>query len=270
MYEREIDLDENKYIDLNHVGNKIFKLSKKINQKKSIYYQINICANNNTNSNSNLNYIFNNSEPKSIKNDIYQELSLDLIKSSSFLIQFNSERNNNAKFKYSYGPANLIKTINNFSKEICLSKSSDDNKLIIKFISPFTEEIEVYILLVPDSTNKFNDFCSLMNFCENLDKKGDKNTKMIKQRMRVKENNENVVEISVERKDLTEFMDKSLDIYMITKSTRSNLELSYNIKTIILDWNKIGDDANSGNGDGQKSDNKNLICINCGLNNEKS
>ena len=274
MYEREIDLDENKYIDLNHVGNKIFKLSKKINQKKSIYYQINICANNNTNSNSNLNYIFNNSEPKSIKNDIYQELLLDSIKSSSssFLIQFYSEGKTNALFKYSYGPANLIKTINNFSKEICLSKSSDDNKLIIKFISPFTEEIEVYILLVPDSTNKFNDFCSLMNFCENLEKKSEKNIKIIKKRIRIKENGENVVEFSVERKELTELMDKNVDIYVITKSTRSNLELSYNIKTIVLDWNKIGDDSNGGNADGQKSDNnnKNLICINCGLNNEKS
>jgi len=271
MYEREIDLDENKYVDLNHVGNKIFKLSKKINQKKSIYYQINICSNNSTNSNPNLNYIFNNSEPISIKNDIYQELLLDSIK-SSFLIQFYSEVSNNAKFKYSYGPANLIKTINNFSKEICLSKSSDDNKLIIKFISPFTEEIEVYILLVPDTPSKFNDFCSLMNFCENLEKKNEKNAKMIKKRMRVKENSENMVELCVERKELTNLMNKNVDIYVITKSTGSNLELSYNIKTIVLDWNKIGDDANGGNADGQKSDdnNKNLICINCGLHNEKS
>jgi hypothetical protein len=28
--------------------------------------------------------------------------------------------------------------------------------------------------------------------------------------------------------------------------------LSYNIKTIVLDWNKRGDDANGGNADGQK------------------
>ena len=266
VYEREIDLDENKYVDLNHVGSKIFKLSKKINQKKSMYYQINICENKNTNSN--LKYIFNNSEPISIKNDIYQELLLDSIKSSSFLIQFNSEGNNNAKFKYFYGPANLIKTINNFSKDICLSKSSDDKNLVIKFVSPFTEEIEVNILLVSDSQKKFSDLCSLMNFCENLEK-NDKNTKIIKQKMRVKENNENVVEVCVDRKELTELMDKNVDIYLITKSTRSNLELSYNIKTIVFDWNKLGD-TNDDNANGHKSDNKNLICINCGLNNEKS
>ena len=34
-------------------------------------------------------------------------------------------------------------------------------------------------------------------------------------------------------------MDKNVDIYVITKSPRSNLELSYNIKTIALDWNKL-------------------------------
>ena len=162
-YEREIELDENQFVDLNHKGEKIFKLSKKINQKKSIYYQINLCEN--KDSNSNLYYSFNILNQVLIKNDIYQEILLDSIK--SFFFQFNSKGNNNAKFKYFYGPANLLKTINNFRKDIYISKTPDDKNLLLRFDSPFKEAIELKIIFISDSQDKLNDFCSLEKFCQN-------------------------------------------------------------------------------------------------------
>ena len=48
-YERKIKLDENKYENINHKGKKIFKLLSEKHDKKSIYYQINICENKNNN-----------------------------------------------------------------------------------------------------------------------------------------------------------------------------------------------------------------------------
>ena len=256
-YEREIYLDENKYVDLNHKGVKIFKLSKKINQKKSMYYQINLCGNNYQNSS--IFYTFNNSEPIEIKNDIYQEFSLDTIK--SFMIEFNSENGNkNGKFKYFYGPANLIKTINNFSKEIYISKNNEDNKLLINFETPFTELIDIQIILIADSPDKYDDFCSLMKFCENYNKDMYNNTKIIKEKIRMRDNTDNFIEISIDKKDIMDFMNKNVDIYVLTKSVGSNLEIYYNVKSQVIDWYQL-----------KKEDdeiikyNKNLICINCGL-----
>ena len=56
IYEREINLAENVYGDINLKGKKIFKISNQKGNKKSIYYQINVCEN----KNSEFNYIINN------------------------------------------------------------------------------------------------------------------------------------------------------------------------------------------------------------------
>ena len=61
---------------------------------KSIYYQINVCEN----KNSNFYYTINNSEKSLIKNDIYQECSLQEFK--SFLVEFEGDGEQKAKFKY--------------------------------------------------------------------------------------------------------------------------------------------------------------------------
>ena len=113
-YEREIILGENTFENINHKGKKIYKLSSQKNSKKSMYYQINICEN----KNSNFNYIINNSDNIAIENDIYQECSLEEIK--SFLVEFEGDGTQKAKFKYFYGPDKLLKKIEKFSKEICL------------------------------------------------------------------------------------------------------------------------------------------------------
>ena len=252
-YEREIDLDENKYIDLNHKGNKTFKLSKTINQKKSIYYQINLCGN----QNENLFYTFNNSESIQIKSDIYQEFLLDTIK--SFIIEFNSEiGNKKAKFKYFYGPSNLIKTITNFTKEIYISKNIEDDQLLIKFETPFTGLIATKIILIADSPDKYEDFCSFLKFCQNYNENMYNNTKIIEETIRMKDNN--IIEISINKNEILDFMNKNVDIYVITKSVECNLELFYNVKSQVFDWYLLK------KGDNELiKDNKTLICINCGL-----
>ena len=261
-YQREIDLDEDKYMDLNHKGNKIFKLSKKINQKKSIYYQINLCRN--SYKDSKLYYTFNNSEPVLVKNDIYQEFSLDSIK--TYLMEFNSETaNQKGNFKYFYGPANLIKTINNFSKVIYISKNSEKDLFLIKFESPFTGLIDIKVILVSDCPDKYDDFCSLRQFCENYKKDNYNNTKIIDKKIRMRDNNENIIEINIDKKEINDFMNKNVDIYVISKSMENNLEIVYDVKSQVIDWYKLN------KGDEEEiRENKNTICINCGLNGEKA
>ena len=48
-YERKIKLNEEQYTNINHNGKKIFKISNQKHNKKSIYYQINVCENKNSN-----------------------------------------------------------------------------------------------------------------------------------------------------------------------------------------------------------------------------
>ena len=177
------------------------------------------------------------------------------------MIEFNSENGNkNGKFKYFYGPANLIKTINNFSKEIYISKNNEDNKLLINFETPFTELIDIQIILIADSPDKYDDFCGLMKFCENYNKDTYNNTKIIKEKIRMRDNTDNFIEISIDKKDIMDFMNKNVDIYVLTKSVGSNLEIYYNVKSQVIDWYQLKKED-----DGIIKYNKNLICINCGL-----
>ena len=256
-YEREIFLDENQYIELNHKGNKIFKLSKKINQKKSMYYQINLCEN--KYKYSGLSYSINKSEQIFISSDIYQEVPLDSIK--TYLLEFNSEKGNqNGTFKYFYSKSNLIKTIENFSKEISISKNLENDKLLIKFEIPFTEIVNIKILLIKNSQEKYNDFCSFMRYYKNY--KNEVNTKIFEEKIRMKKNMENKVEISINRNDITDFMNKNVDIYVMAQCAESNLEIVYDVKTEILNWAQLSQI------DTRVNKNNNLICINCGINGE--
>ena len=256
-YERVIDLEENKYIDLNHKGKKAFGLSKKTNQKKSIYYQINMCGNLETNSN--LFYSLNNSQEIPIKNDIYQEIPLDAI--NQFIIEFNSENGDReGKFKYFYGPSNLIKNIVNFSKDISLSKNISDDKLLLSFESPFTELVKITIIIIANCQEKYNDICRMNEFCENYSKNKDNNTKIIEYTIRMRDNMENKIEIAVNKSFINDFLNKTIDIYVISKSIGSNLELVYNVKSQIFDWENLNEGKNE-----QNNENKNYICINCGF-----
>ena len=252
-YEREINLGENTFENINHKGKKIYKLSSQKNSKKSMYYQINICEN----KNSNFNYIINNSDNIAIENDIYQECSLEEIK--SFLIEFEGDGTQKAKFKYFYGPDKLLKKIEKFSKEICLSKSEDDKGLLIKFQTPFVQQIDVKIIFVLDSSIRYNNYCDFEKFCkENYDSK---NIILIEKKIYVKDGKGIVC---IDKKEIKDVLNQDVDIYLIAKSVVNNLEIFYDVKSLNLKLNQLTDSENEEN-----EENKNYICINCGFNAEQ-
>ena len=247
-YERKIKIEQDKYENINHKGNKIFKLLSEKHDKKSMYYQINVCEN----KNNNLYYTINNSEKIPIKNDIYQECSLDQIK--SFLVEFEGDGTQTAKFKYYYGSDKLLQKIEKFSKEICLSKSDDNNHLLIKFQTPFVQQIDVKIILVQGVTEKYKNYCEFEKFCkENYDSK---NIKLIEKKVIVKGDK---AEACINIKEIEELLNKDVDIYLITKSLGNNLEIFYDVKSLNLNLDKLNDSENREN-----DENKNYICINCG------
>ena len=117
-----------------------------------------------------------------IKNDIYQECSLDEFK--SFLVEFEGDGTQTAKFKYYYGSDKLLQKIEKFSKEIYLSKSDDNKYLLIKFQTPFIQQIDVKIILIQGVTTKYKNYCEFEKFCkENSDSK---NIKLIEKKVIVK------------------------------------------------------------------------------------
>ena len=251
-YEREIKLEENKYENLFHNGKKVLKLSNQKNNKKSMYYQINVCQI----KNSNFYYTINNSDKILIENDIYQECSLEELK--SFLVEFEGDGEQKAKFKYFYGPDKLLQTIEKFYKDISLSKGENDKGLLIEFQTPFVQQIEVKIIFVEGNEEKYNDFCSFEIFCKN-NFDSDK-LKLIEKKV-ISKDNRAIVNIDI--KEIEELLNKDVDIYLIAKSLANNLEIFYDVKTLNLDLNKLD------SGIIQNDENKKYICINCGGNGEQ-
>ena len=252
-YQREIQLSENTYVNLNHIGNKTIKLSHSIHGKRSLYYQINIDENKDSNK---MCYIFNEQKPFPIINDIYQEVSIKDIK--SFFIKFSSEGNIQGKFKYFYGQSNLLNTIKDFSKEICLLKSNDGNNIIFKFETPFTGEIIVKIIFIEEN-EKIRGICNLNKFLSNNGRKGSKKFKIFEKKALVISKMEKNVEIFLSKNEIQDCLDKQIDIYILTKSIGNNMELLYDVKSQLLNMDKME------NEDGHKHEKKNdnLICINC-------
>ena len=253
-YERQNKLEQEIYAYLNHNGKKILKLSNQKHDKKSIYYQINVCEN----KNSNFYYIINNSEKILINNDIYQECSLDDIK--SFLVEFEGDGEQKAKFKYYYGSDKLLNKIEKFSKNIILSKSDDDKGLLIIFQTPFVQQIDVKIIFGSGIEQKYKDICSFEKDCKiNFDSGKFK----LFSKKAIARDNQAIVYLS--KKEIKEFLNTDIDIYIIAKSIETNLEIFYNVKSMInLDLNQL-DSAQQIN-----DEDKNYICINCGGNDEQN
>ena len=253
-YERLNNLEQDVYENLNHNGTKIIKLSNKKHDKKSIYYQINVCEN----KNSNFYYIINNSEKILINNDIYQECSLDEIKSP--LVEFEGDGEQIAKFKYYYGYDKLLNKIEKFSKNIILSKSNDENGLLIVFQTPFVQQVDVKIIFGSGIEQKYKDFCTFEKFC-----KSNFNSGKFKLFSKISYPKDNEAIIYLDKKELKEFLNTDIDIYIIAKSIETNLEIFYNVKSVI-NFNLEQLDS-----DQQKNDeDKNYICINCGGNEEQN
>ena len=248
-YERTINLDENVYENLNHKGKKIYKILSNKGNKKSIYYQINLCEN----KNNKFYYSINDSDKILVKNDVYKECSLEELK--SFLVEFDKEEISNAKFKYFYGPDKLLQTMDKFSKKIILSKTEDDKELILSVESPFVQQVDLVILFVLNTEEKYDNICSFEQFCKK--ETNNKNIFMIKKKVLVKNNK---IEAVIDKKEIEELLDKDVDIYLIGKSLVNNLEIFYDIKSINLNWNKIVDEKEK-----EKEEDKNYLCINCGV-----
>ena len=251
-YERKIKLNEEQYTNINHNGKKIFKISNQKHNKKSIYYQINVCEN----KNSNFYYTINNSEKSLIKNDIYQECSLQEFK--SFLVEFEGDGEQKAKFKYFYGPDKLLNTIEQFSKDIYLSKNDNNKELLIEFQTPFVQQIDIKIIFASEMVDKYKDFCSFEKFCKDNYDSG--KLKIINKK--VIANKEKAL-VSIDKTEFEEFLNKDVDIYLIAKSLANTLEIFYNVKSVNLNLEQLKDEKE------ENGENKNYLCINCGDKNEK-
>ena len=252
-YERQNKLEQDIFANLNHNGKKILKLSNQKHDKKSIYYQINVCEN----KNSNFYYIINNSEKILINNDIYQECSLNDFK--SFLVEFEGDGEQKAKFKYYYGFDNLLNKIEKFSKNIILTKSDDEKGILIIFQTPFVQQIDVEIIFGSEIEQKYKDICTFENYCKtNFDLGKFK----LFTKTAIARDNKAIVYLS--KKEIKEFLNTDIDIYIIAKSIETNLEIFYNVKSMInFDLNQL-DSAQQ-----ITDEEKNYICINCGANDEQ-
>ena len=252
-YERQNKLEQDIYANLNHNGKKILKLSNQKHDKKSIYYQINVCEN----KNSNFYYIINNSEKMLINNDIYQECSLNDFK--SFLVEFEGDGEQKAKFKYYYGPDKLLNKIQKFSKNIILTKSDDDKGILIIFQTPFVQQIDVKIIFGIGIETKYKDICTFEKYCKSNFELG--KFKLFSKKT-IARDNEAIIYLS--KKEINEFLNTDIDIYIIAKSIETNLEIFYNVNSIInFDLNQLDSSQQINDED------KNYICINCGANDEQ-
>ena len=251
-YEREIKLNEEQYTNINHNGKKIFKISNQKHNKKSIYYQINVCEN----KNSNFYYTINNSEKSLIKNDIYQECPLQEFK--SFLVEFEGDGEQKAKFKYFYGPDKLLNTIEQFSKDIYLSKNDNNKELLIEFQTPFVQQIDIKIIFASEMVDKYKDFCSFEKFCKDNYDSG--KLKIINKKVIA---NKDKALVSIDKTEFEELLNKDVDIYLIAKSLTNTLEIFYNVKSVNLNLEQLKDEKE------ENGENKNYLCINCGDKNEQ-
>ena len=251
-YERQIKLEQNIYENLNHNGKKILKISSQKHDKKSMYYQINVCEN----KNSKFYYNINNSGKTLIKNDIYQEYSLEDL--SSYLITFEGDGEQVAKFKYFYGSEDLLNKIEKFSKNINISKSGDEKRLLISFQTPFVQQIDIKIIFALGFEEKYKDVCSFETFCKNNFDSG--KLKLYTKRALAKDNK---ATIHLTEEELKEILNVNVDIYIIAKSIETNLEIFYNVKSITnFNLNQLDSNLQINDGD------KNYICINCEGNDE--
>ena len=251
-YERQIKLEQNIYENLNHNGKKILKISSQKHDKKSMYYQINVCEN----KNSKFYYNINNSGKTLIKNDIYQEYSLEDL--SSYLITFEGDGEQVAKFKYFYGSEDLLNKIEKFSKNINISKNGDEKGVLISFQAPFVQQIDIKIIFALGFEEKYKNVCSFETFCKNNFDSG--KLKLYTKRALAKDNK---ATIHLTEEELKEILNANVDIYIIAKSIETNLEIFYNVKSITnFNLNQLDSNLQINDGD------KNYICINCEGNDE--
>ena len=230
-YEKKIEIDE--YYNIN--SGKNFIELKGINEKNNtLYYQINICKDNNVKDNS-FYFFYGKGEPKELKNkEIYEEIfdqdNFTFINNGKYL----------GRFKYNYGKKDLIIWNRNFDNKIqAIIKQKET--LILSVDSPFLDVIELLIIFQFDieSEIKYTDFCSFMDFYKNNNKfKNDyfscKKTLTVHNDTYSKK-----IEMSINKEDLENFDKKDVNIYIVARQLETEMEYFYEMRSMFLDFDDI-------------------------------
>ena len=231
----------NKYKDIDFKGKEIIQLGNTKNYP-SIYYQINLCQDINSNfpkysfEKPLLNYYFSKKEPEinNIYKNIYKE---EKINSNNPKIIFNNDGNLKAKFKYIYGNENKLNYNENYSKKITV----EQNKKILKISleSPFNGDIIVNIILITSDFDQYNGYCDLIDLYENLKFNEDimyYGQRFIQKSMFIEEGN-NKVNIEIESEQILDLNRKNAKIYVITTLKETDFDAFYNPISLYMNLN---------------------------------
>ena len=231
----------NKYKDIDFKGKEIIQLGNTKNYP-SIYYQINLCQDINSNFQEYsfekplLNYYFSKKEPEinNIYKNIYKE---EKINSNNPKIIFNNDGNLKAKFKYIYGNENKLNYNENYSKKITV----EQNKKILKISldSPFNGDIIVNIILITSDFDQYNGYCDLIDLYENLKFNEDimyYGQRFIQKSMFIEEGN-NKVNIEIESEQILDLNRKNAKIYVITTLKETDFDAFYNPISLYMNLN---------------------------------
>ena len=232
LFENEITLNPKESTEI-FKGQQIIRIPKaKKDNNLSLYYQINLCKNNNFKE---VSYSYGKKMPSILESaNIYKEIS------DTELFTFIINGNFTAKFKYNFAPKGFlnIPEDKSFNREI-LTKINN-NKLFLTINSPFIGKVNLLVLITSNEKAKFNDFCSLMDYSKmnNESLKIDKNLVIIKKNLDLNKNN-TVIEFDLTKNELSNLEKQDINIYVISKQFETELEFNYEPKSINLNFDVI-------------------------------
>ena len=238
VYEKYSVFDMNQqYKNLDFNGREIIQLN---NNKgyKMIYYQINLCDEFYNNIQIDIsklpvfNYYFEtkNQEiiPHNIKSDIIKGMEIPIDNSNPNIV-FTKDETINAKFKYSFSPMDNFEYNSEYSKKVNIEKI--DNKLKIKFESPFTGNLLINIMFITSDFNKYKGICGAIDLLEEL-KKEDVikyySQKLIQKEIKVEESEDKSdIDIEIYSKDILGLNRKEVKIHIINTLKDINMDAFY-------------------------------------------
>ena len=238
-YVKKIGMKE--YYNINY-GKDFIKLNEINENNKKLYYQINICKDNNTKDNS-FYFFYGKNEPQELRHkEIYQEIShqenFTFINSGNYL----------GKFKYNYSKKDLLIWNNAFNNKI-QPIIKQKGTLILEVISPFLDIIELVIIFQfnVESEIKYLDFCSFMDFYKN-NTKLNKNYFSFKKTLTIVNDTKSIkMKINLNREDLENYDKKDVNIYIMARQIETNMEYFYEVKSMFLDFDNIYMNNNNSN-----------------------
>ena len=224
-YEKETIFNEtNKYENFNFNGKETVILKSKVNSDYNIYYQIIPCKINDF-------YFYFEKGTKQKLNDntiIYNELNLE---QNEPKIIFDSNGNNNIKFKYYYNEKNLLKFNEKYNKNIRIHQNNNFLNLLIE--SPFSGSAEINIIIISDEFEKYDDNCDLIDFYEKMKEKNDVyyyGQRLLQKEIYVNDSN---IAIEINSQNILDLNNKKVRIFIINKLISINIDAIY--KSDIVD-----------------------------------